>query len=549
MPGFTPVFGGGGAIYPAQQTYIGLALTADVDLVWPLEQQVGGNLIAAAIIGVVAAAGPFAINLSSAALVSNGYAILFDNLGANTFVVKDSTGGTLLTVASGEAWVLYLQDNATAAGVWGTFQQGAGTSSANASSLAGAGLKAITTTLNQRWSVNLQPVNYALVDADRASFIAWTGGVGAFTLPDATVVGSDWFCAVKNAGSGSLTLTPGGGQTIDASATLILAVEESTFIVSDGSNWFTVGLGQAVNSVFDFISLSVAGTGTVTLAGAQLNRVSYRFTGILTGNRTVVVPASVQQYWVDNQTTGAFTLTVKTALGTGVIVGQNTRAILYCDGTNVVNADDASSIAFPITTTQGGTGLAAYAQGDLIYGSAANVLSRLAKDANATRYLSNTGPNNDPAWAQVNLADGVTGILPDANLLETGSFTGTLTGFAAGPTGTVTYTIIGNMCTLRGPVGAMTGVSNDIAMTLTGLPVACRPALTVSAFGNFALYTEGGVGYNVPFIGTIAAAGSVITLAVMEATTNGISIRNSAGWNAANSKGLQANWAFTYPLS
>lgn len=55
------------------------------------------------------------------------------------------------------------------------------------------------------------------------------------------------------------------------------------------------------------------------------------------------------------------------------------------------------------------------AQGDLLYASAANTLARLAKDANATRYLSNTGTTNNPAWAQINLTNGVTGTLPTAN--------------------------------------------------------------------------------------------------------------------------------------
>jgi hypothetical protein len=53
-----------------------------------------------------------------------------------------------------------------------------------------------------------------------------------------------------------------------------------------------------------------------------------------------------------------------------------------------------------------------------LYGSAANVLTALAKDATATRYISNTGTSNNPAWAQVNLANGVTGDLPFANLTQ-----------------------------------------------------------------------------------------------------------------------------------
>lgn len=56
------------------------------------------------------------------------------------------------------------------------------------------------------------------------------------------------------------------------------------------------------------------------------------------------------------------------------------------------------------------------AQGDILFGSADDTLSKLSKDANATRYLSNTGTDNNPAWAQVNLSNGVTGNLPVGNL-------------------------------------------------------------------------------------------------------------------------------------
>lgn len=54
-------------------------------------------------------------------------------------------------------------------------------------------------------------------------------------------------------------------------------------------------------------------------------------------------------------------------------------------------------------------------QGDILYGSAADTLSALAKNTSATRYLSNTGTTNNPAWAQVDLSNGVTGSLPLAN--------------------------------------------------------------------------------------------------------------------------------------
>ncbi len=68
-----------------------------------------------------------------------------------------------------------------------------------------------------------------------------------------------------------------------------------------------------------------------------------------------MIPATVQQYWIDNSTTGSYILTVKVSGQTGVQVGQNTRGIFYCDGTDLVDAD-TSTISFPLAVSQGGTG-------------------------------------------------------------------------------------------------------------------------------------------------------------------------------------------------
>lgn len=58
------------------------------------------------------------------------------------------------------------------------------------------------------------------------------------------------------------------------------------------------------------------------------------------------------------------------------------------------------------------------AQGDTFICTAANTMTVLAKNTTATRYLSNTGTSNNPAWAQVDLTNGVTGDLPFANLAQ-----------------------------------------------------------------------------------------------------------------------------------
>jgi hypothetical protein len=355
--GYNDVFGGG-SINPAQRTYLDLTISADVVLQWPIEQQIGGDDVAVDIIDVNATIPGLNVDFSDARQVSTGYTSLITNVGFDDFTVRDSAGGTIITPIGGTAWFIYLTDNSTAAGVWRTFQLGATVSVAAAAALAGAGLKAIMTKLNQTLPPTLigagqSPLN--MTDADRAQLNIWNGGVGTFNLPDPVTVGSDWFTYIRNGGTGVLTIsTPIG--LIDGNINLILNPGVSGIFITDGSDWFTVGLTSALDTGFDFIEVNVAGGGDFVLSGVQLDRVAYRFIGALTANRKIIVPSTIQEYWVDNNTTGAFALEVATATQvTPVGIPQGNRVILYCDGTNVLDAE-SSVITFPITIAQGGTG-------------------------------------------------------------------------------------------------------------------------------------------------------------------------------------------------
>ncbi len=99
---------------------------------------------------------------------------------------------------------------------------------------------------------------------------------------------------------------------------------------------------NAASTAFVFAAKSgvvtIATTGgTITLSAAQYGSAGLLITGTLAANAVIVVP-NTGNWIVANRCTGAFTLTVKTAAGTGVPCTAGFTADLIADGTNVVIA-------------------------------------------------------------------------------------------------------------------------------------------------------------------------------------------------------------------
>lgn len=98
------------------------------------------------------------------------------------------------------------------------------------------------------------------------------------------------------------------------------------------------------------LSRTVSGGQDVTLTAEQARHTQLVFTGVLTGNINVIVPAAHMVYHVQNLTTnllgaGPFSLTLKTGSGSGVVIQQASlpdhpriKRVL-CDGTDIVWAD------------------------------------------------------------------------------------------------------------------------------------------------------------------------------------------------------------------
>ena len=100
MTVYTDVFGGAN-IYPSEVSYSSVTLTADLTLNWPEETSAATNFVTR-IIDVTASAGPFSLVMPDAREAANGQTVLFNNVGVNTFLVKDSTGVQLGSIEDDE---------------------------------------------------------------------------------------------------------------------------------------------------------------------------------------------------------------------------------------------------------------------------------------------------------------------------------------------------------------------------------------------------------------------------------------------------------------
>lgn len=221
------------------------------------------------------------------------------------------------------------------------------------------------------------------------------------------------------------------------------------------------------------------------------------------------------------------TLTVNVSGTTNhtVQIGNATNSLTsIATGSSGQLLQSAGSSADPAWTTS--TYPATNAQGDLIYGSASNVFSTLAKDTNATRYLSNTGTTNNPAWAQIDLSNGVTGILPIAN---GGTFASSFTT----TDGTVYYDGTRLVTTTTGSSGqVLTSNGIGLAPTYQAVGSSAFPWTVVTGATQAIAVNNGYIANNsgtcVMTLPATAAVGDLVRVT---------GINNATGWKIAQNSG------------
>jgi hypothetical protein len=112
--------------------------------------------------------------------------------------------------------------------------------------------------------------------------------------------------------------------------------------------------GDKTNTNLNLVQQAIAGYEAVSIAGgaqttalvmtdaalSNARNAVIKLTGTITGNQIVTIPDGIEKtYYVENGTTGAFTVEFKTVSGTGPTFSTTDKGIklLFSDGTNVVD--------------------------------------------------------------------------------------------------------------------------------------------------------------------------------------------------------------------
>ena len=208
----------------------------------------------------------------------------------------------------------------------------------------------------------------------------------------------------------------------------------------------------------------------------------------LSGTNTIYYRSGVDT-WSAVAIGATLTFSAGTLSVTGAAITRtnDTNVTLTLGGASSTGAVNAFSLTLgwsgTLAVPRGGLGFGTTAQGDLIYADAANSLARLAKNTSATRYLSNSGTSNNPAWAQVDLANGVTGDLPFANIAQIA--TAKVLGRATAGTGDI------EALSTTGTGNVVMSASPTLTGTLSVPTVNITAALNLSG-NSFAGVTGGG---------------------------------------------------------
>ena len=344
----------GTVVVPTDVSYYALDFSTNTQLYWPAVVN-PTQVPAARIMDCTPSTFGLSVSLPQGNQGSVGSDILFRNFGSNSFTVVDWSGDASVTIDPGFALYFYLSDNSTEDGVWQNVTFGAGTSSADAATLQGAGLTTISGKLAVTSNISRVSTPPTISDASRATSFIWEGGNNTWNLPSSVGLSAGWWIAFRNNGTGALTILPQGIALINGESNVIANPGDSGYIMYEMStgNFFTIGYTIPANVTFTSATYDVD-----SVVGSTLNLVSYApiiqtfvaLSGTRTSTLNVVLPAITQMYVLVNKvpvgTYSTVTFQISGSGGPSFSLAGNTVATVISDGNTIYSLTSATVDTF-----------------------------------------------------------------------------------------------------------------------------------------------------------------------------------------------------------
>lgn len=255
--------------------------------------------------------------------------------------------------------------------------------------------------------------------------------------------------------------------------------------------------------------------------------------GALTGNRDVILPTNQKLYFVTNNTTGGFTVTVKCAGQTGVALPPGAKAILVCNGVDIVEAANYfSGLVFPSSAT-----IATLSGTTLGYASASLTTASIASGTVSNLIATNAGIGS----ASITTVTGTTiGTVASSTIR---GVSGVITNFNASSasitTLTATSSTIATLKSTSASIDTLTVGSLNASITLPSSGTIATLSGTTLGYGSASITTVTGTTIGTTASSTIrGASGSIgqltatsmstTTLTATSATVTGLSATSAA---------------------
>lgn len=116
---------------------------------------------------------------------------------------------------------------------------------------------------------------YTVLAADRGKVINATTGSWTMTLTAAATLGDGFTFAVRNSGTGAITIDPNLSETINGQATLVIGAGEFVIVYCDGAGFSTVGGASAPAGATIPYAGPVAPNGWLLCYGQAVSRTTY----------------------------------------------------------------------------------------------------------------------------------------------------------------------------------------------------------------------------------------------------------------------------------